>query len=145
MNVVLTQRATNDLLSIQQYISQRNPERAETFVEELLERCYDLADMATAFPLVPRYERYGIRRRSHGNYLIFYQITGDQIEVIHILHGAREYLPLLFHEANDAAQARGVNIRDLEFKAENGVDKGAFISREAGNARSLHTARWFVR
>jgi plasmid stabilization system protein ParE len=30
MKVVLTQRATNDLLSIQQYISQRNPERAET-------------------------------------------------------------------------------------------------------------------
>jgi toxin ParE1/3/4 len=100
MNVVLTQRATNDLLSIQQYIGQHNPERAESFVEELLDRCYGLANtnMATAFPLVPRYERYGIRRRSHGNYLIFYQISGDRVEVIHVLHGARDYLPLLFPE-----------------------------------------------
>ncbi len=51
--------------------------------------------MPTAFPLVPRYERYGIRRRSHGNYLIFYQISGERIDVIHVLHGAREYLRLL--------------------------------------------------
>jgi len=98
MNVVLTQRATNDLISIQQYISQRNPERAESFAEEILDRCYGLADMPTAFPLVLRYERYGIRRRSHGNYLIFYRIFGERIEVIHILHGAREYFPPLLPE-----------------------------------------------
>ena len=40
----------------------------------------------------------GIRRRPFGNYLIFYRIGIDAIEVVHILHGARDYEPLLFPE-----------------------------------------------
>jgi toxin ParE1/3/4 len=51
-----------------------------------------------AIPLVPRYEHLGIRRRPFGNYLIFYRIGADAIEVVHILHGARDYEPLLFPE-----------------------------------------------
>ncbi len=55
-----------------------------------------LADMPTAFPLVQRHERFGTRRRSHGNYLIFYEIHDGGIEVLHIIHGARDYEALLF-------------------------------------------------
>jgi len=47
---------------------------------------------------VPRYEHTGIRRSLFGNYLIFYRVGDDRIEVIHILHGARDYEPLLFPE-----------------------------------------------
>lgn len=52
--------------------------------------------MSSAFPLVPRYERYGIRRRSYSDYLIFYRVGATEIEVFHITHGARDYVPLLF-------------------------------------------------
>jgi len=38
-----------------------NPNRAVSFVEELLDRCLALADTHMAYPLVPRYERFGIR------------------------------------------------------------------------------------
>lgn len=48
------------------------------------------------YPLVPRYERFGVRRRPFGRFLIFYRIGEDRIEVIHILHGARDYESLLF-------------------------------------------------
>jgi toxin ParE1/3/4 len=48
--------------------------------------------------VVPRYEHLGIRRRPFGNYLIFYRVGADAIEVVHILHGARDYEPLLFPE-----------------------------------------------
>ncbi len=41
---------------------------------------------------------YGIRRRSYGDYLIFYRIDDEQISIVHILHGARDYEALLFHE-----------------------------------------------
>jgi hypothetical protein len=34
---------------------------AVSFVEELLDRCLALADTHMAYPLVPRYERFGIR------------------------------------------------------------------------------------
>ena len=33
-----------------------------------------------------------------GNYLIFYRINADAIDVIHILHGAMNYERLLFPE-----------------------------------------------
>ena len=37
-----------------------------------------------------------IRRRPAGDYLIFYRIEDDQIEVLHVLHGARDYEAILF-------------------------------------------------
>jgi toxin ParE1/3/4 len=46
--------------------------------------------------LVPRFEHHGIRRCVHADYLIFYRVGTRFIEVIHILHGAREYEALLF-------------------------------------------------
>jgi toxin ParE1/3/4 len=55
-----------------------------------------LAETPRAYPLVPRYEQFGIRRRPFGRFLIFYRIGVDAIEVIHILHGARNYESLLF-------------------------------------------------
>ena len=60
------------------------------------EGCLALADTPRAYPLVPRYERFGIRRCVHGNYLIFYRLQPEQIEVIHVLQGARDIEALLF-------------------------------------------------
>jgi plasmid stabilization system protein ParE len=39
-----------------------------------------------------------MRRRAYGTYLIFYRIAEDRIEVLHILHGARDFEPILFPE-----------------------------------------------
>jgi addiction module RelE/StbE family toxin len=96
MRVVITAAAKADLLAIRRYIEADNPNRAVSFVEELLDRCLALADTPRAYPLVPRYERFGIRRCVHGNYLIFYRLQPEQIEVIHILQGARDIEAILF-------------------------------------------------
>lgn len=96
MRVVITDAAKADLVEIGEFIRPHNPKRAITFVDELLDRCATLADIPTAFPLVPRYERHGIRRCVHRDYLISYRVIEDLIEVIHILHGARNYEVLLF-------------------------------------------------
>jgi addiction module RelE/StbE family toxin len=96
MKVVITAAAKADLLAIRRYIEADNPSRALSFVEELLNRCLALADTPRAYPLVPRYERFGIRRCVHGNYLIFYRLQPEQIEVIHVLQGARDIEALLF-------------------------------------------------
>jgi toxin ParE1/3/4 len=53
---------------------------------------------AAWYPLVSRYEHLGIRRRPFGNYLIFYRVGAEAIEVVHVLHGARDYEALLFPE-----------------------------------------------
>jgi plasmid stabilization system protein ParE len=95
MRVVITAAAKADLLAIRRYIEADNPTRAVSFVEELLNRCLALADTPRAYPLVPRYERFGIRRCVHGNYLIFDRLQPEQIEVIHVLQG-RTDLHFLF-------------------------------------------------
>ena len=43
-----------------------------------------------------RLEKHGVRRRLHGNYLIFYRIEADRLVVLHVLHGARDYGAILF-------------------------------------------------
>ena len=96
MRVVITAAAKADLLAIRRYFEPHNPTRAVSFTEELLDRCQALAKTPMAYPLVPRYERFGIRRCVHGDYLIFYRLQPEQMEIIHILQGARDIEALLF-------------------------------------------------
>ena len=46
MRVILTSEASKDLLEIGHYIKRDNPDRARSFVQELVDRCEDLARMA---------------------------------------------------------------------------------------------------
>lgn len=96
MKVRITAEAESDLEAIADYIAQDNPPRALSFIQELRDKCLSLADTPLAFPLVPRYERFGVRRRVHGSYLIFYRTEGKQVVVLHVLHGAMEYPGILF-------------------------------------------------
>ncbi|HBK07694.1 MAG TPA: plasmid stabilization protein [Acetobacteraceae bacterium] len=96
MKVVLSDAARLGLERIGDYIARDNPSRAGSFVAELRTACLTLGEMPQAFPLVPRYERLGIRRRPHGNYLIFYRVDQDRVSIVQILHGARDYEALLF-------------------------------------------------
>lgn len=96
--VIFTDAAEEELEAIGDYIAVDNPTRAATFIQELRERCLSLPDMPKRFPLLRRYRSSGIRRRVHGNYLIFYRIDNETIEIVHILHGAIDYEALLFPE-----------------------------------------------
>ena len=48
---------------------------------------------------MPRYEHWGIRRCVHGNYLIFYRVREDAVDIVHVLHGAMDYESMLFPDA----------------------------------------------
>ena len=54
-----------------------------------------LAELPRRHPLVPRYEHHAIRRCVHADCLIFYRVGTEQVDVVHILHGAQDYEPLL--------------------------------------------------
>ncbi len=98
MKVIIAQAAIADLIAIGLHIKKDNPARAETFVRELEHKCMELGAMPHAFPLVPHPKNKTIRRRVHGNYLIFYSVSSGQVEVLHVLHGARNYESWLFDE-----------------------------------------------
>ena len=96
MIVELSAEAERDLERIGDWIARDNPERAASFVDELLGACLGLCDFPERFPLVPRYERHGVRHRVHGNTLIFYRAEPDRVVVLHVLHGAMDVSGLLF-------------------------------------------------
>jgi plasmid stabilization system protein ParE len=96
MIVTITEEAERDLEVIGDYIALDDPVRAIGFISELREKCLTLAELPERFPLVVRFEAQGVRRRVHGNYLIFYRIEREQVVVLHILHGAQDYGATLF-------------------------------------------------
>lgn len=96
MNVVFSGAAKAELERIAATIAETSPARAVRFVKELRQRCEGLADMPYRFQLVPRYEHSGVRRRVFGNYLIFYSVGAEAVEILHILYGSMDYEHMLF-------------------------------------------------
>lgn len=96
MILEFSNEAESDLEQLADYIARDNPWRALSFVRELRSKCEDPADNPNGFALVPRYEHHGIRRRVHGNYLIFYRVENAKVVIIHVLHGATDYGAILF-------------------------------------------------
>ncbi|QUT06068.1 type II toxin-antitoxin system RelE/ParE family toxin [Sphingobium phenoxybenzoativorans] len=95
MIVEISAEAERDLERIGDFIARDNPRRALTFLQELRTKCMSLAGLPNGFPLVPRYEALGIRKRGHGDYLIFYRVDAEKVVIIHILHGAQDYGEIL--------------------------------------------------
>ncbi len=100
MKVRFSGEAETDLERIGDAIAADNPERAITFIQEIRAKCRALADFPLSAPLVPRFEAHGVRRAVHGNYLVFYRLADDCIDIIHVLHGAMNYEPLLFEDGD---------------------------------------------
>ena len=96
MSVVLTAAAEADLEEIGDWIAQDNPRRAVGFVWELRQCCDGLAEHPLRYQLVERFAARGVRRRVHGNYLIFYRTDQSRVTVLRVLHGARDFEPLIF-------------------------------------------------
>lgn len=83
-----------DLVEITDYIALDNPERADQFEDELLERTQKIA--LAPFGYVERPElREGLRSCAHGAYVIFFTVDNQGVRIERILHGARDMKPLL--------------------------------------------------
>lgn len=98
MKVFFTEPAEEDLETIGDWIAKDNPERAESFVRELRQSCVNVGQWPLAHPLVVHRLNDGLRRKVHGNYLIFHRVWRDAVEIILVLHGARDYGQVLFND-----------------------------------------------
>ncbi|WP_164468480.1 type II toxin-antitoxin system RelE/ParE family toxin [Asticcacaulis sp. AC402] len=78
------------------YIAKDNPRRAISFTRELRDAALALAEYPKAFPLIPRYEAYGHRRKPYRAYLIIYTVEDDRVVIDAILHGSQDYEAILF-------------------------------------------------
>jgi plasmid stabilization system protein ParE len=95
MKVRFTAEADTDLRNIGDYIAADTPERAITFVAELREHSRQIGAMPHAFPAIGERGGFTYRRHRHGRYLICYRVRDGEVEVVRVLHGARDYERLI--------------------------------------------------
>ena len=87
--LLITPEAELDLIEIGLYISVDSPTNAERFLDKLHTTMQRLSE----FPGIgQRREELAnsVRSFPEGNYLIFYTSVDDGIDVIRVLHGARD-------------------------------------------------------
>lgn len=98
--VVFNPVALDDIDEITSYIAADNPMAAE-YVREAV---FDTAETLGAHPDLGVRPRFSARRfagirflptSSYPNYLVFYRELSDEVEILRVLHGARN-LPSLF-------------------------------------------------
>lgn len=94
--IILERHAEEDFTEHTDYIARDNPAAAIDFieaVEQALSRLADMPEIGSARPF--RHSRLeGIRMwpvPQFQNYLIFYRVRGEEIQVLRILHAAQDY------------------------------------------------------
>jgi toxin ParE1/3/4 len=90
MRFVVTDDAKADIERIAAYIALESPRAAREMVAKFRARFREIREHPNANTLAEGFEARGLRRKIHGNYLIFYRVTYTQIEVLRVLHGARD-------------------------------------------------------
>jgi toxin ParE1/3/4 len=89
LSVVRTDQAETDLAEILDYLEDRNPQAAERLATAIDERCSLLGQL----PLMGRTREElspGLRSVVIEQYVLFYRVTATAVEVLRILHGARD-------------------------------------------------------
>lgn len=96
MIIVFSPRADQDLRDIFDFIARDGTVRAQSFVEELSQAAFSLEAFPLAWPLIPRYEAKGFRRKTCKGHLIFFEVVGETVTILRILNGVQEYERLRF-------------------------------------------------
>lgn len=81
--------ARAELIEIGEYIRTDSPVAAGRFIEKIEEACWRYAAMPGMGRSRPELGT-NVRSFALGNYVIFYRPTPDGIDVLHVIHGARD-------------------------------------------------------
>jgi toxin ParE1/3/4 len=92
--LVILPAARADLIGIGDFIARDNPDRAASFVAEIEARMRAAAERPRSHPARDDLHE-GLRAARHGRYLIFFVEAGDEVQIVRVLHGARDLTRLL--------------------------------------------------
>jgi toxin ParE1/3/4 len=93
-SVLCTSRANLDLVEIALNIAKENPSAADRWLDRFDAKCKTLAQMPELGRERPDLAP-GLKGLPFGNYIIFYRLIPEGIQVVRILHGARDITALL--------------------------------------------------
>ena len=92
MEVYWTDTAEGHLDAIYAYIAQGSPVYALRTIDQLTKKSEQIAIFPLSGRRVPEYEMDQIREVIVGQYRLIYHIKPYQIDIIAVIHGAREIL-----------------------------------------------------
>jgi toxin ParE1/3/4 len=91
--ITLSNQARQDLIAIWEYIADDSPVAADRLLDTLEARIERLADHPFLGPARPDIAP-DLRYLISGNYLILYRVLGEVVEIVRVLHGARDLAAL---------------------------------------------------
>jgi len=92
--VLYTATARADIAGIAEYIGRDNPRAAGSVIAAIRKTCASLGERPALGRLRPDLAE-NLRSFPVGSYVVFYRISGDTIDIISVLHGARDIANLL--------------------------------------------------
>jgi toxin ParE1/3/4 len=98
MGFTLTARAEEDLIEIWTYIAADNPAAAD----RVIDRIEDMFGRVATNPQLGQARTdlaEGLRYSVSGSYLVLYRQVGADVEIVRVVHGARD-VPSLFRDAS---------------------------------------------
>lgn len=98
----ISPEAVNDLREIRQYIAVQldTPVAAQRLVARILQSMRGLEDLPESGPRLSSVLNMDTDYRFLvcGNYLIFYRLEGQDVYIVRVLYGRRDYMKLLFEK-----------------------------------------------
>ena len=89
IELVVSRQAQIDLRKIADYIARDNPGRAETFVEELIQKIAEICDHPTIYRLRTEWGP-GLRSSIYRGYHIVFRYDAKRVEIARVMHGSRD-------------------------------------------------------
>jgi len=97
--VAWTETAWRDLRHVADYIAEDSPGYAATFVEQIRDLARSLDLFAHRGRIVPELGDPAVRELLVGNYRLLYEIHPATIEILGLIHGARDLAALWARES----------------------------------------------
>ncbi|QDU60515.1 Plasmid stabilization system protein [Planctomycetes bacterium Pan216] len=91
MDVNFSPQSQKDLDEIHDYIAADSPERALSWIRQIETACTSLSEaplLGTPLAIGLRH----VRATTYGNYVIYYRVRDDQVDILRVVHGARRPL-----------------------------------------------------
>ena len=92
--VVRSPDAIREILEIVDYIGGDNPLAAERWYRDL-DHLFHLLSNHPSLGQRVKLGRRSFRRLTRGNYVIYHRVLADIIEIVHVIHGARDHERLI--------------------------------------------------
>ena len=89
MKIKWTNEALMRLFEIEDFISQDSPERAEKFIDQIIEHAETLSDKPLRGRTVPEISNPDIRELIFKKYRIVYRVKGNSLDILTVFEGHR--------------------------------------------------------